>query len=704
MAEIKCGNIYGYSDTNTTHGYYDVYFGYDSIKRNSSNDIEIVNAYIKCVNDRNGYTTNTITISSVKINGVDSGITGSFKGSNYWNNSSAISTTWKSNIKSSLKLTGIARNVNSTKIVITYTRTGSGNKTTSGTITVPYGNYTVTYNGNGGLYKDSATWVDPTKPTYASNYTTYSNANFFVRPGYKWVGWKDQNGTNWTNDVGKAWKWSYNYDVTLYAQWEPYFLTINFHSNGADYVKITGNSNGVTPGEYSGDSANNHIVTEKLQYETSALSGLSNGNNTEHIFMSRTGYHYKIDPTSGSGMWNTRADGLGTSAHWGNRTQKNMGELVKELFNIDFSSGNKTLDLFMMWEAAKLTVVFHNADNTKTATQVFTYGLSGNKFGYTNSNLPEWDQTGDFGGWSYEGHRLLHWFDNDNNTYDIYRNVEDTWIAKHCKNTQGTSYDNNSIDLYSIWEPVKLTVNYKYTKGTNSIIKSANQTFTYGEIGNAFGKNNDGTFKWGNNGQFGNWDRIGYTLLGWSEKYSNKIASYNPYSNVENRWLAEKCIEIVSGQKTDGSQCERLQYVDSDTILYTIWDPIDYEIKFNANGGSGTMSSQIFVFDIPEKLDTNTFTRDGYTFIGWSRNPEALPSTCDFSNNEEIEMSVLSADGSIKEITLYAIWSRNSNINALYVKYNNSWYRGEVFVNTDGKWYKAENIHVSDNGVWIDTL
>ena len=122
--------------------------------------------------------------------------------------------------------------------------------------------YTVTYNGNGGLYDGSETWVDTIRSPVAmgQDYTTWSNDNFFVRPGYTFIGWKDQNGTDWTGDINKPWTWSYNYDVTLYAQWEPIEYTVTYDGNGGYWGKQStwADPNKVTIGEaytvYSNDN------------------------------------------------------------------------------------------------------------------------------------------------------------------------------------------------------------------------------------------------------------------------------------------------------------------------------------------------------------------------------------------------------------------------------------------------------------------
>ena len=44
-----------------------------------------------------------------------------------------------------------------------------------------------------------------------------------------------------------------------------------------------------------------------------------------------------------------------------------------------------------------------------------------------------------------------------------------------------------------------------------------------------------------------------------------------------------------------------------------------YTISFNANGGSGSMSSQYFLHGHSQKIKANTFTRSGYEFVGWGK-------------------------------------------------------------------------------------
>ena len=80
------------------------------------------------------------------------------------------------------------------------------------------------------------------------------------------------------------------------------------------------------------------------------------------------------------------------------------------------------------------------------------------------------------------------------------------------------------------------------------------------------------------------------------------------------------------GYNFDGWYTEDNELFDSQTIvkgrddmtLYAKYIPITYTIRYNANGGSGSMSNQTFNYDEPRNLAANSFTYSGKTFLGWS--------------------------------------------------------------------------------------
>ena len=79
--------------------------------------------------------------------------------------------------------------------------------------------------------------------------------------------------------------------------------------------------------------------------------------------------------------------------------------------------------------------------------------------------------------------------------------------------------------------------------------------------------------------------------------------------------------------------------------------PLDNTISFHANGGEGTMSDMIVGYDEQITLPINRFTKEGYTFIGWSTSSTGSVAYADESNY------TMGAIG----VNLYAKWTPNLN-------------------------------------------
>ena len=70
-----------------------------------------------------------------------------------------------------------------------------------------------------------------------------------------------------------------------------------------------------------------------------------------------------------------------------------------------------------------------------------------------------------------------------------------------------------------------------------------------------------------------------------------------------------------------------------------------YTVTFKSNGGSGSMSNEIFTKNVSKKLSSNKFKRKNYKFKGWSTSKKGKVV---YKNNQSIKVS--------KNLTLYAIW------------------------------------------------
>ncbi len=117
--------------------------------------------------------------------------------------------------------------------------------------------------------------------------------------------------------------------------------------------------------------------------------------------------------------------------------------------------------------------------------------------------------------------------------------------------------------------------------------------------------------------------RSGYTFQGWGTSSTDTTPDYQP------------------GQATT---------MGTTKTLYAIWKANTYTVSYNANGGSGAPSSQTKTHNVTLTLRSNTPTRSGYTFKGWSTSSSATSAS-------------YSAGGSFTtnaNTTLYAVWQKNA--------------------------------------------
>ena len=112
---------------------------------------------------------------------------------------------------------------------------------------------------------------------------------------------------------------------------------------------------------------------------------------------------------------------------------------------------------------------------------------------------------------------------------------------------------------------------YRMNLGTGTVVFHRNrsasdtttvsQTFTLGATGNRFGYNTDGTPRWTQSGQFGQWDYSGHTLKGWALTQDATTNNYKIYSTITDNWLANVINKKYSTQTTAGK-----------LDLYAVWE------------------------------------------------------------------------------------------------------------------------------------
>ena len=126
--------------------------------------------------------------------------------------------------------------------------------------------------------------------------------------------------------------------------------------------------------------------------------------------------------------------------------------------------------------------------------------------------------------------------------------------------------------------------------------------------------------------------RKGHSFLGWGWAATDEAAAF-----------------------ADGEIVSNLTAVaDATVTLHALWSPNSYTIRFDRNGGQGSMSAQTMVYDTPATLSENAFTRGAegtFTFLGWST---AADGAVEFKDGAFVTNLV--SEGSI---TLYAVWENN---------------------------------------------
>jgi uncharacterized repeat protein (TIGR02543 family) len=174
----------------------------------------------------------------------------------------------------------------------------------------------------------------------------------------------------------------------------------------------------------------------------------------------------------------------------------------------------------------------------------------------------------------------------------------------------------NSVTLYAKWNANSYTVTYNGNGNSGGSTIPSEHTFDIAKTLNANG-----------------FTRVGYTFVGWGIGPMDTTPAYVNQANV---------INLVSQQ-------------GGTITLYAIWTPTVYNIVYDANGGTGTMSNQTLAYLSSAPLRPNNYILTGKTFRGWS------------TTQANADAGIVAyADGAVYTMstpdnkTLYAAWNSSS--------------------------------------------
>ena len=116
-------------------------------------------------------------------------------------------------------------------------------------------------------------------------------------------------------------------------------------------------------------------------------------------------------------------------------------------------------------------------------------------------------------------------------------------------------------------------------------------------------------------------------------------------------WFTADGTEYIGGQ---------ILNLSANLELFAHWTANNYTIRFDANGGIGTMADQVFTFEDSTPLSPNQFTREGYTFLEWAFVADGtgapVPDDVTVADPEYIDNKA-DTNG---VVTLYAQWKANT--------------------------------------------
>jgi len=92
-------------------------------------------------------------------------------------------------------------------------------------------------------------------------------------------------------------------------------------------------------------------------------------------------------------------------------------------------------------------------------------------------------------------------------------------------------------------------------------------------------------------------------------------------------------------------KCDRMTVIGTADV-----SAFPYTVKFNANGGTGTMANQSFTYGTAKALTANAFTRTGYVFQGWATSA----SGGKVYNDKQKVQDLTTTSGAV--VNLYAVW------------------------------------------------
>lgn len=226
------------------------------------------------------------------------------------------------------------------------------------------------------------------------------------------------------------------------------------------------------------------------------------------------------------------------------------------------------------------------------------------------------------------GYRFLGWSETSGKQGVVYADQAKFQGVTYYK---GTEIKNNDIiTLYAQWEKLpEITIDYtpfpedlgtvtlNPAEGPSKEALSPQSIYTVSETGSPDHQVRGATAK----------PKDGCTFKGWYDQQENQCSkdlSFVPQAGTDNLYQSGSYVAVFEAQQ--------------------------YTLRFNANGGEGTMGDLTYTHGQDQSLTKCGFTRSGYAFLGWAT---AADGKVAYHDQQSLSIT--------QDTTLYAVWKQQPN-------------------------------------------
>ena len=473
-------------------------------------------------------------------------------------------------------------------------------------------NYTLTYDNNGGSGCTSKSM------NYGDEYGTLCTPS---KRGYAFVGWFDNNyknsPLNYYADTYSDLKNAFGYDANrLYKHYFEYGLKEGRRISqyiSSDIYNTEGNKT-----IYAGWKG----VVYKINYNANGGTGTMESNNAEfgtNVTIKNNGFTRDGYTFAG---WTTKSNGTDDGYGWTGWSG------TWNYADGQYGIAENKLVLYARWKKNKVYIKLDaNGGSVRGSTTYGSCRTNNNLIGCSWNSPKELFHTIDYGD-SLDSAGLANYNNSDylyitKNGSIVTKNKE--WICLSGCTTNGKVY--SQYEAYSSddfcdakeksctvvlgvnWKNENYTLTYDNNGGSGCTSKSMNYGDEYGTLCTP--------------------SKRGYAFVGWFDNnYKNSPLNYyaDTYSDLKNAFgydanrLYKHYFEygLKEGRRISQYISSDIYNTEGNKTIYAGWKGVVYKINYNANGGTGTMESNNAEFGTNVTIKNNGFTRDGYTFAGWT--------------------------------------------------------------------------------------